>query len=105
MQLGYVIIECQKHDDYQESLRWLLGHLEEYAEHGRTVAEHGKDSGNPLTSVCYFVFFFPCFAYHVFSIIGPRFETCDDGAAYPAGTLRERQEHGHRCGCWARAHR
>lgn len=46
-----MIIECQKHDDYQESLRWLLSRIEEYAGHGKTVAEHGKDSGSSLTDV------------------------------------------------------
>lgn len=45
-----VIIECQKHDDYQESIRWLLNYLEEYVGHARTVGEHGKDSGAKLTS-------------------------------------------------------
>jgi Family of unknown function (DUF5923) len=49
-----VIIECQKHDDYQESLRWLLGYVEEYAKHGKTVAEHGKDHHEQVTSVEFF---------------------------------------------------
>ncbi|KAI0674595.1 hypothetical protein C8Q78DRAFT_1117563 [Trametes maxima] len=43
-----VIVECQKHKDYQESIQWLLNFLEEYASHGKTVAEHGKDSGQQL---------------------------------------------------------
>jgi hypothetical protein len=38
-----VIIECQKHDDYQHSIRWLLNYFEEYAKHGRTTAGLGKD--------------------------------------------------------------
>jgi hypothetical protein len=46
-----VIIECQKHDDYQESLRWLLDYIEEYAQHTKTVAGHGADSQKQLTSV------------------------------------------------------
>ena len=37
-----VIVECQKHKDYQESIRWLLNSLEEYASHGQTVLEHGQ---------------------------------------------------------------
>ena len=45
-----VIVECQKHKDYQESIRWLLDYLEEYASHGRTVADHAKDSHGKLTS-------------------------------------------------------
>ncbi|KAI0311876.1 hypothetical protein OF83DRAFT_1068125 [Amylostereum chailletii] len=45
-----VIIECQKHDDYQESINWLLAFIEEYAGHGKTIAAHGKDSHGKLTS-------------------------------------------------------
>ncbi|KAI0707522.1 hypothetical protein C8T65DRAFT_216076 [Cerioporus squamosus] len=45
-----VIVECQKHKDYQESIQWLLNFLEEYAAHGKTVANHGKDSTNQLQS-------------------------------------------------------
>ncbi|TFK83404.1 hypothetical protein K466DRAFT_665853 [Polyporus arcularius HHB13444] len=45
-----VIVECQKHKDYQESIQWLLNFLEEYASHGKTVADHGKDSKNQLQS-------------------------------------------------------
>ena len=33
-----VVIECQKHSDYQESIRWLLGYLEEYARHAKSVS-------------------------------------------------------------------
>jgi hypothetical protein len=40
-----VIIECQKHDDYQESIRWLLSHLKESMEHGRTVAQEKESEG------------------------------------------------------------
>lgn len=47
-----VIIECQKHDDYQESLKWLLSYLEEYVGHAQTIGGHGKDSHAALTSVC-----------------------------------------------------
>ncbi|KAL0948737.1 hypothetical protein HGRIS_008869 [Hohenbuehelia grisea] len=45
-----VIIECQKHDDYQQSLKWLMNYFEEYVGHARTVAEHGKDSHSKLSS-------------------------------------------------------
>ncbi|KAH9944711.1 hypothetical protein B0H21DRAFT_863006 [Amylocystis lapponica] len=37
-----VVIECQNHKDYQESIRWLLDSLEEYSKHGRTIAGQGK---------------------------------------------------------------
>lgn len=45
-----MIVECQKHKDYQESIRWLLSYLEEYASHGKSVIGHGKDSHQQLTS-------------------------------------------------------
>jgi len=35
-----VIIECQKHDDYQASLKWLLDTLENYSTHGKGVAKN-----------------------------------------------------------------
>jgi hypothetical protein len=41
-------LNVKKHDDYQESIRWLLGWIEEY---GRTIAKHGKDSHQTLTLV------------------------------------------------------
>ncbi|CDO71185.1 hypothetical protein BN946_scf184845.g55 [Trametes cinnabarina] len=44
-----VVVECQKHKDYQESIQWLLNFLEEYASHTKTVAQHGKESGQQLT--------------------------------------------------------
>ncbi|KAH7919183.1 hypothetical protein BV22DRAFT_1108163 [Leucogyrophana mollusca] len=45
-----VIIECQKHDDYQEAIKWLLSFAEEYAGHGRHIADHGKESGGSISS-------------------------------------------------------
>ncbi|KII90672.1 hypothetical protein PLICRDRAFT_106168 [Plicaturopsis crispa FD-325 SS-3] len=45
-----VIIECQKHDDYQESLRWLLSYVEEYVGHAHSIAGHAKDSHDTATS-------------------------------------------------------
>ncbi|KAK7689617.1 hypothetical protein QCA50_007410 [Cerrena zonata] len=45
-----VIVECQKHKDYQESIRWLLTYLEEYASHGQSVLSHGQDSKDALQS-------------------------------------------------------
>jgi hypothetical protein len=45
-----VIIECQKHDDYQESVRWLLGLIEEYAGHGKTVGGKGTDIAGDVTN-------------------------------------------------------
>ncbi|KIM74590.1 hypothetical protein PILCRDRAFT_14356 [Piloderma croceum F 1598] len=40
----------QKHNDYQESIKWLLSYVEEYAGHGRMIGGHGKDSHAALTS-------------------------------------------------------
>jgi hypothetical protein len=45
-----VIIECQKHEDYQEALRWLLSMAEDYASHGLTVAGRGKERGGTVIS-------------------------------------------------------
>ncbi|KAH9984085.1 hypothetical protein BJV74DRAFT_848879 [Russula compacta] len=42
------ILECQKHDDYQESIRWLLGIFEEYGKHGRHIAGVGKEAGTQV---------------------------------------------------------
>lgn len=44
-----VIIECQKHNDYQESIQWLLAYVEEYAGHGKSIAHSGKESRGQLT--------------------------------------------------------
>ena len=44
-------MECQKHDDYQESIRWLLNYIEEYAQHGRTTAEAGVGQTSNFTKV------------------------------------------------------
>ncbi|KAF4574250.1 hypothetical protein EYR40_006036 [Pleurotus pulmonarius] len=43
-----VVIECQKHDDYQESMRWLLGAIEEYVGHAKKVGVQGQESGKQL---------------------------------------------------------
>ncbi|KIY66782.1 hypothetical protein CYLTODRAFT_444462 [Cylindrobasidium torrendii FP15055 ss-10] len=34
-----VLIECQRHPDYQESITWLLDFAEEYVRHGQNIAE------------------------------------------------------------------
>ena len=38
-----VVIECQKHDDYQESMKWLLGAIEEYVGHAKKVGVQGQE--------------------------------------------------------------
>lgn len=44
-----VIMECQKHDGYQESVTWLLGFMRDYAKRGRTLADAGKDHSTNVT--------------------------------------------------------
>lgn len=45
-----VVIECQKHDDYQDALKWLLSVAEEYADHVMSVSGHGKERGEAVIS-------------------------------------------------------
>ncbi|KAI5117290.1 hypothetical protein M0805_006812 [Coniferiporia weirii] len=45
-----VIVECQRHDDYQSSVRWLLDYLEEYSGHARHVSSKGAESHDALRS-------------------------------------------------------
>ncbi|TRM64115.1 hypothetical protein BD626DRAFT_547830 [Schizophyllum amplum] len=44
-----VVIECQKHDDYQESLTWLLDVITEYFEHGQNVSGQHKENVKSAT--------------------------------------------------------
>ena len=46
-------MECQKHDDYQESVTWLLAFIEEYARHGRNATGTGKDHVGGITDVSF----------------------------------------------------
>ncbi|CUA74610.1 putative protein C32A11,02c [Schizosaccharomyces pombe 972h-] [Rhizoctonia solani] len=45
-----VIVECQKHDDYQASIRWFLSAIESYHGHSKTVASSGQNSAKNVTS-------------------------------------------------------
>ncbi|KAK0200612.1 hypothetical protein DFS33DRAFT_1387828 [Desarmillaria ectypa] len=59
-----VVVECQKHKDYQESLGWLLDRVEEYAIHGRNVvndaqSEAGGAFKNVITTVAFYPFLMP----------------------------------------------
>ncbi|KAL0564659.1 hypothetical protein V5O48_017384, partial [Marasmius crinis-equi] len=38
-----VILECQKHPEYQESLEWLIAFIREYATHGRSFTSNQVD--------------------------------------------------------------
>ncbi|TRM64226.1 hypothetical protein BD626DRAFT_429803 [Schizophyllum amplum] len=45
--LKKVIVECQKHDDYQESITWLLDTISQYFAHGQNVGkQHAKHTAN-----------------------------------------------------------
>jgi len=44
-----VIIECQKHDDYQASLKWLLDTLENYSTHGKGIAKNAHSQAKDVT--------------------------------------------------------
>ena len=46
-----VIIECQKHDDYQASLKWLLGALETYSTHGKETARRAQSQSKDVAQV------------------------------------------------------
>ena len=46
-----VIIECQKHDDYQASLKWLLDTLETYSSHGKDAARNARSQSRDVTQV------------------------------------------------------
>jgi len=48
--LKKVIIECQSHKDYQQSIRWLMDTGAEYVSHSRTVVDTGKDTHAQLTN-------------------------------------------------------
>ncbi|KAL5532100.1 hypothetical protein ACEPAF_5664 [Sanghuangporus sanghuang] len=43
-----VIVECQRHDDYQQAIQWLLGFFEEYAGHGRNASSKAAGSRDAL---------------------------------------------------------
>ena len=46
-----VIIECQKHDDYQASLKWLLDTLETYSTHGKKTAKNAHSQSKDVAKV------------------------------------------------------
>lgn len=51
-----VIIECQKHDDYQASLKWLLDTLVAYSTHGKGVARDAHSHGKDVAQVSFLAF-------------------------------------------------
>jgi hypothetical protein len=51
-----IIIECQGHDDYQQSIKWLLFYVEEYATHSKMVMGHGNNSHAALTPVSFLLY-------------------------------------------------
>ena len=51
-----VIVECQKHPDYQDAIKWLLSVAEQYAELGQGASEKGKESVGNIINVAMFLF-------------------------------------------------
>lgn len=46
-----IILECQKHPEYQESLEWLIAFVKEYASHGRNISsQHVKSQQDQIPS-------------------------------------------------------
>jgi phage gp36-like protein len=48
-------VECQKHDDYQDAIKWLLSVTEEYVELGQGASEKGKESAGNIINVLRFL--------------------------------------------------
>ena len=56
---------CQKHDNYQESIKWPLSYAEEYTGHGKMIA--GLDTHTALTSSSVsFISMFICQSFYIF---------------------------------------
>lgn len=51
-----IIVECQKHDDYRDAIKWFLSVAEEYAELGQGASEKGKGRVGDIINVLSF----PC---------------------------------------------
>ncbi|TFK64315.1 hypothetical protein BDN72DRAFT_846705 [Pluteus cervinus] len=43
------ILECQRHDDYQASMRWMLDHIDQYLERGTEATGKGKSGISEFT--------------------------------------------------------
>ncbi|KAG8696444.1 hypothetical protein FRC08_007147, partial [Ceratobasidium sp. 394] len=48
--LKKVIVECQKHEDYQQSLNWFITAIETYHGHSKTLASTGQDSAKNISN-------------------------------------------------------
>ncbi|KDQ18076.1 hypothetical protein BOTBODRAFT_155126 [Botryobasidium botryosum FD-172 SS1] len=48
--LKKVIVECQKHNDYQNSIQWFIDTLSTYFGHSRTLAATGQSSAASFTN-------------------------------------------------------
>ncbi|KAG8738026.1 hypothetical protein FRC10_007389 [Ceratobasidium sp. 414] len=48
--LKKVIVECQKHDDYQQSLNWFLTAIETYHGHSEALVSTGQDSAKNISN-------------------------------------------------------
>ncbi|KAF8301114.1 hypothetical protein DL93DRAFT_2122133 [Clavulina sp. PMI_390] len=47
--LKKVLVDCQKHQDYQTALTWFLDAIETYFAHGRTLASHHANKASDVT--------------------------------------------------------
>ena len=87
-------MECQKHDDYQESLRWLLAFIQEYAKYGRDIGDKGKENVTAITKVStsspVLVPFFSS------KRTGPSVKGRHQRDQDSPGAFRKREEYGHR---------
>lgn len=48
-------MECQKHDDYQDAIKWILSVAEDYVELGQGASEKGKESASNIINVSRFL--------------------------------------------------
>ena len=49
-------MECQSHEDYKESITWLLSHIEHLAQHGRHKTMEHVEGARAKVEVCPSVF-------------------------------------------------
>lgn len=91
-------MECQKHDDYQDAIKWVLSVAEEYAEFGQDAREKAKESTGNVINVVRLLF--------IDSVTDPRSGPLSSTSGFRASTapraLREWPKHAyhlrfHRC--------
>ena len=83
-------MECQKHDDYQDAIKWLLSVAEEYVELGHGASEKGKESAGNIINVLRFLLVKTASAD---SLAGPRSSTSNFRTPTTSRALRQWEEH------------